>query len=717
LFGGGSKNGSRGGKAVKLFRSDFLNNHPVMLEYIAQGLLEKSEKTATKGARSGPGGMAILPEEGEEEDSDSEASGKRGSSGEEGGDGSDSSDDDAAARGVEGSAGGEGKTGSAPRRSFVERLRRATASIDAPADGAMSEGAETSPATSAEKKRKKKRRKDRLSYSPASTSSSPSAYDPSDPHSTIRRLVVVNEHLRKELEDLRKRHTDGVVYVGARGRLSTSSNGSGAGGKSRAEDDRPLPDESSSSLATSDGGTRNGDSDSDGGYSMDVAALRREVEILRVENNNMYLLRQENERMRLTETIAQMERAHSGSSPLSRRAKSAAGPGAQLPPSPPSNNHSNSKSTAHRLWDENSSLKSQLASAKALIGRLHAAVAQAQAQVAQLSASVSNSGGAGGKSNGRNQTSNSATLAAVAANSMLSEEDYLDAEDAEIAALIARNANNLCEIRRDLKEAENEMARSRREEPFSFVSAFPTDFTSTSTSSTLSKASAMGGRRRSGTKTPLARPSTAGARMRPAFNASVAMGMQPSNSSSSSNNVTSAARGSVSPGNLIGRSLESAEDVNDAKAAIRRAQLEMQRLRNARAKMEKEEEADAAAEAEEEETGTSAGSKSSSAETTNKKSSYSSHRVREVPPILDGTAQMQSRMVGSKQRLAGRLAGVPELGEDSAGSKNGGGGFASSPASGSGISPLLSRRSDTEESRVGDEERRQILFFNDGDEV
>ena len=89
--------------------------------------------------------------------------------------------------------------------------------------------------------------------------------------------------------------------------------------------------------------------------------------------------------------------------------------------------------------------------------------------------------------------------------------------------------------------------------------------------------------------------------------------------------------------------------------------------------------------------------------------------MREVPPILDGAAQMRNRMVGGKQRLAGRLAGVPEVGENSAGAKNNG--SASSPASTSGVSPLLSRRSDTEESRVGEEERRQILFFNDGDEM
>eukprot|EP00946_MAST-07B_sp_MAST-7B-sp1_P000365 g365.t1 len=174
--------------------------------------------------------------------------------------------------------------------------------------------------------------------------------------------------------------------------------------------------------------------------------------------------------------------------------------------------------------------------------------------------------------------------------------------------------------------------------------------------------------------------------MRPAFHASVAGGIGAS-ANGSGLVGTNSASSSVTPGNLIGRSLESANDVKDAKLAIRRAQLEMQRLRNARAEMEREEEANAAEHAE---------SKMSNVATTKRQN------INEVPPILDGATQMQTMMVGSKQRLAGRLAGVPEMEDDRA-------------SSASGSSPLLSRRSDTEESRVRDEERRQILFFNDGD--
>ena len=91
-----------------------------MLEYIAQGLLEKSERAVTK-ARSGPGGMAMLPEE--SEDSDSDASGVKRSDEED--DNSDCSEG--------GGFGGRGQGGT--RSSFVERLRRATASIDTTADG------------------------------------------------------------------------------------------------------------------------------------------------------------------------------------------------------------------------------------------------------------------------------------------------------------------------------------------------------------------------------------------------------------------------------------------------------------------------------------------------------------------------------------------------------------------------------------------------------
>ena len=367
--------------------------------------------------------------------------------------------------------------------------------------------------------------------------------------------------------------------------------------------------------------------------------------------------------MRLKETIAEMEREKnaqnkSGSlSPLSRRSKSTSSPIGQSLPSRPAGatKTTDNKSTAYRLWDENSSLKRQLASAKALIGRLHAAVAKAQAQVVELttrnSKSTSISVGDGG-----HKMVKVHELAAIAADSTLSEDDYMDAEDAEIAALISRNANNLKEIRQDLKEAENEIMRASRFELESnirnnFSSAFPRDFTS--------HASSLESGRNLRERRHLDRPSTAGPRIRPALNLADAGGRKETRVA----------------GNLIGRSLKSANDVKDAKAAIRKAQLEMQRLRNARAAMEKAED--------EEEEGAS-----------------NNTEVRIVPPILDS----QKTKVGTKQRLPGRLAGVPEIIE-----------VGSSPVPTSDGSPMLSRRSDTEETRVRDEERRQILFYNDGE--
>ena len=63
----------------------------------------------------------------------------------------------------------------------------------------------------------------------------------------------------------------------------------------------------------------------------------------------------------------------------------------------------------------------------------------------------------------------------------------------------------------------------------------------------------------------------------------------------------------------------------------------------------------------------------------------------------------------SKQRMAQRLAGVPELNSP---------GTAFKDSEEAGVSPLASRRSDTEESRTtaeAEQQRERILFFNDGE--
>jgi hypothetical protein len=162
--------------------------------------------------------------------------------------------------------------------------------------------------------------------------------------------------------------------------------------------------------------------------------------------------------------------------------------------------------------------------------------------------------------------------------------------------------------------------------------------------------------------TPLQRPSTAGPRMTRSSLSSLHFDNSKRTINSSSNSTSSTSPSS--PGrNLIGRSLNSVDDVNDAKLAIRHAQMQMQKLRRQRAEMEKEEEDE---------------------QNIQKKE--------------------KQRNAQSKRNMARRLAGLPEEGEEE-----------DSP----------SRKSDTEESRCIREvqesnngtSQSRILFYNDNELV
>ncbi len=656
---------------ARLFRSEFLNNHPVMLQYVAEGLVGSAESAALSAELAASGRATAMlgslveavAEEEEEEEEEAEE--------EEGEDNDDGDGEGKGEHGSGGSKGGGAPAGASSRRSFVERLRRATATVARADDEGKAGG------TNEEDQRHKTKRRHASKKRPRNQTAAPfKSASLADPHAVIRRLVLVNEELRNQLEIARRRQAEGRVYVGSGAdpaagkttpRTTTTPRKEGAGKEEEEEEEeeeeRGEPDE----------------------FAVDIAALRDEVDMLRVENRNMYAMRQENESLRQAASLREKQRQAGAATPanrhrpvsMSQAASHRTGSGADV--AAPS-------TASHRLWDENTALKRELASAKQLIARLHAALAKAEAAAAAAAATKTAKGG----QDGAVAADIAADIAGVIGSSGLSEADYLDAEDAEIAALIERNASNLRDMRRDLKEAEREMS--------SFggwgggAGASPGDVFAAATSSASRGVGAAG---RSGAAAAAARPQTAGPRMRPAFDASAAMASRGSASRRQADNSSTVMRADGS--NLIGRHLATADDVNDAKAAIRRAQLEMQRLRGARAALEAEEEDDD----EEQAGGKSAGAPSPPTTASPEAQHPRERRVREA------------RSPSTKQRMAQRLAGVPELSSP---------GTAFSFKEGdkeTGVSPLASRRSDTEESRTTAEaeqqQRERILFFNDGE--
>ena len=89
-------------------------------------------------------------------------------------------------------------------------------------------------------------------------------YDPTDLNAVVRRLVHVNEELKKRITSLKKNSLGGSSSGGG--------GGGGGGGKEREEE---------------------------GEEENTVEALRREVDMLRIENNNVYMLRKENVDLKL----------------------------------------------------------------------------------------------------------------------------------------------------------------------------------------------------------------------------------------------------------------------------------------------------------------------------------------------------------------------------------------------------------------------------------
>ena len=196
-------------------------------------------------------------------------------------------------------------------------------------------------------------------------------------------------------------------------------------------------------------------------------------------------------------------------------------------------------------------MKSELKESRALIGRLHSQLSSSQ------DAARSENRGSGDREEG------------------LTEDDMMDAGDAEIAQLIARNAKNLKEIRSSIMEARQDAEREEE-----FAGMFDVDLV-------LSNAQQC----RTTARAAVARPSTADPRMRSSFGGGRSSSGRSSSGRSSSGRSSSGRsclgggggggsidHNSTSPGsNLIGRSLSSEQDVSDAKLAIRKAQMDMQR--------------------------------------------------------------------------------------------------------------------------------------------
>jgi hypothetical protein len=211
-------------------------------------------------------------------------------------------------------------------------------------------------------------------------------YDPSDSNAVIRRLVHVNEELKRKMKRMKKN----VFYT-----------------KDDVSNDNDVEGEE---------------------IEESVDLLRREIKMMRIENNNVYMLRKEN--IDLRQKNEQLEkrlkanhynsRSNSSSSTFQNISKSTKGISLSEAVVQQSNQTTNiSTSISHRLWDENARLKKELASANTLIGKLHS-----QLQVASTA-------------------SNTDTF-----SKFLTNDDVMDAGDAEIAALIQRNAQNLQEIRK-----------------------------------------------------------------------------------------------------------------------------------------------------------------------------------------------------------------------------------------------------------------------------
>jgi len=246
------------------------------------------------------------------------------------------------------------------------------------------------------------------------------------------------------------------------------------------------------------------------------------------------------------------------------------------------NSNNNTGSISHRLWDENARLKKELIASNALIGRLHSQI-QSSTTSNKTKTKTEMIGTASSWWNSSKMDSNTSNIDPTVGNTKSTKEqndwihtltnnDMLDAGDAEIASLIQRNAKNLSEIRQDLLDAHSE---AEREEEINGMFRMLGSRSSRSSSSSNTTGTNNNTNQR---KKSLQRPSTADPRMKRSFMSSA--------SSTSTNTPTT----NTSPGrNLIGRNLTSEDDVTDAKMAIRKAQMEMQKIRRQRAEIEQEE--------------------------------------------------------------------------------------------------------------------------------
>jgi len=400
-----------GSSGIKLFRSEFLNNHPVMLEYVARGLINGDHDTEMS-EKNGIEGVSDVPV------STTKSSTK--------------------------------KTRQRGRRSFVERLRRATSSLE---EDEQRQQQQQQNGHTAEEDEEEEEEEEDTDERPLSAGANVN-YDPNDPNAIIRRLVHVNEELKRTIRRLRQ----------------NGGGGSSGGNKYNSG--------SSSSSKNND----HGDEVEDDGLGS-VNEMKRELNMLRIENSNIYLLRKENIQLKNT-----MKRYRQEENDTSRRRRSNnneqsqnRGNGRQekgnkeglslseaLAASRSTNNNTNNTnssntsntsnngnnsnnntgSISHRLWDENARLKKELIASNALIGRLHSQI-QSSTTSNKTKTKTEMIGTASSWWNSSKMDSNTSNIDPTVGNTKSTKEqndwihtltnnDMLDAGDAEIASLIQR---------------------------------------------------------------------------------------------------------------------------------------------------------------------------------------------------------------------------------------------------------------------------------------
>jgi hypothetical protein len=302
----------------KLFRSEFLNNHPIMLEYLAAGVLHGETGGDEQMEEVPPVVVASKP-----------------------------------------SAGG--------RRSFVDRLRGARGTTMEQADQVIA-----SAGIQMEKKETGTVSVEDNGIVYTNVPSVAETEDPSDPYVTIRKLLQVVDIQQAELAK-------------AKGSCG----------------DIPLSD-------TQD--------------------MVRELDELRVENANMYMIRSENEQLRAQVRTLTQQLRDGGATPADTPTTSGGADASSL------------GGFSYKLWDENQELKKEIA-----------ALRNSQSTQARAARRVKDVRGQDGLYP-INETMDDED------DSMVDEDDM---DDDAVAALIARNARGLREIREDLHRVAKMEARHR----------------------------------------------------------------------------------------------------------------------------------------------------------------------------------------------------------------------------------------------------------------